>query len=49
MQDQGGSKDIRTHPDYNRGGPDTHDPPVPAALPIGRSKIFRRKDRSPNE
>ena len=33
MQEQGGSKDIRTPPDYNRGvGPETHDPPVPAAL-----------------
>ena len=34
MQEQGGSKDIRTPPNYNRGVPDTHDPPVPAALPV---------------
>ena len=41
MQDQGGYKDIRTPPpDYNRGGPDTHDPPVPAALGGGANYLF---------
>ena len=35
MQEQGGSKDIRTPPDYNRGVRTPTTPPVPAALVIG--------------
>ena len=34
MQEQGGVQRYPDPPSYNRGGPDTHDPHVPAALPV---------------